>query len=383
MTKEKDPLADYFPTPEEEYAAYKKRKREKEEKEKIEKETMAHHKSDNNDFEKASSKEQNETTRDFNIYETSLPDDVCEEIDKYADPYVAYCDYMASMESDDVDNEEEDIYKPIYGDEYNLDDNEDDDMCGIQNRKGYNSEELAQRNKVAKSLVCLKKELGDDLYDPKEVQERIKHIGIYNFDPETLSLQKAVDFSRMRVASHSKITMRIYRADQDRIMSFLSDTYNMSEIAIVFHRLYYPDDYQFVNSNWNTEFDSCFNDICEGVHTFDYVDVDLDDIETWPVNDITDIDVDVEFEVNFQKALASLRQEIGNGDGTRIDIGLRIPYSQISKATTYEIRLINLLVELNYIPRVSVCIFRNDMEEDIRACVFITFLKLWPKPSRS
>ncbi|MDE6144049.1 MAG: hypothetical protein K2F94_08255, partial [Muribaculaceae bacterium] len=78
MTKEKDPLADYFPTPEEEYAAYKKRKREKEEKEKIEKETMAHHKSDNNDFEKASSKEQNETTRDFNIYETSLPDDVCE-----------------------------------------------------------------------------------------------------------------------------------------------------------------------------------------------------------------------------------------------------------------------------------------------------------------
>lgn len=31
MAKEKDPLADYFPSPEEEYSAYKKRKREKEE----------------------------------------------------------------------------------------------------------------------------------------------------------------------------------------------------------------------------------------------------------------------------------------------------------------------------------------------------------------
>lgn len=229
-------------------------------------------------------------------------------------------------------------------------------------------------NKVLKSLLDLKKELSDDIYS-EEVENRINEIGIYKVDSETLSLQEAVNFSRKRVKSFSKITMRIYEADQDAIKAFLSSTYNMSEIAVVFHGLSYPEDYQFVNSKWSAEFTED-NNISEGVHESDYRDVDLDDTETWPVHNIADIDVDVEFEINFQKALASLKKQIGNGKGTHIDVGLRIPYSQISKATTYEIRLINWLVELNYTPRVSVCIFKNDMDEDIRACAFITYLKL-------
>lgn len=229
-------------------------------------------------------------------------------------------------------------------------------------------------NKVLKLLLGLKKELGDDIYS-EEVEKRINEIGIYKIDSETLSLQKAVDFSRKRVKSFSKITMRIYEADQDKIEAFLSSTYNMSEIAVVFHGLSYPEDYQFVNGSWSAEFTED-NNISEGVHESDYRDVELDDPETWPVHNIADIDIDVEFEINFQKALASLKKQIGNGDGTHIDVGLRIPYSQISKAPTYEIRLIKLLVELNYTPRVSVCIFKNDMDEDIRACAFITYLKL-------
>lgn len=354
MAKENDPLADYFPSPEEEYSAYKKRKREKEENEKREKAKMERQDSDDDASAKATTKEGNDINRDFNVYDTSLSDDECEEINKFANPYVAYRDYMITG---DFDAEEE--------------------MSDSQPENEYNLDELAQRNKVVKSLLDLKNELGDDIYS-EEVEKRINEIGIYKIDSETLSLQKAVDFSRKRVKSYSKITMRIYQRDQDIIEDFLASTYNMSEIAVIFHRLSYPEDYQFVNSNWSAEFDEVDN-IAVGVHTEDYRDVDLDDPETWPVHNIADIDIDVEFEINFQKALASLRKQIGNGNGTHIDVvdvGLRIPYSQISKATTYEIRLIKLLVELNYIPRVSVCIFKNDMDEDIRACAFITYLKL-------
>lgn len=351
MTKEEDPLADYFPSPEGEYSAYKKRKREKEENEKREKAKMERHDSDDDASAKATAKERNDINRDFNVYDTSLSDDECEEINKFANPYVAYRDYMTTG---DFDAEEE--------------------MSDSQPENEYDLDELAQRNKVVKSLLNLKDEVGDDMYS-EEVSRRINEIGIYKVDSETLSLQKAVDFSRKRVKSYSKITMRIYQTDEDKIKEFLSSTYNMSEIAVVFHRLSYPEDYQFVNSNWSTEFSESDN-LSEGVHSEDYRDVDLDDSETWPVHNIADIDIDVEFEINFQKALASLKKQIGNGDGTHIDVGLRIPYSQISKAATYEIRLINLLVELNYTPRVSVCIFKNDMDEDIRACAFITYLKL-------
>ena len=351
MTKEEDPLADYFPSPEEEYSAYKKRKREKEENEKREKAKMERHDSDDDASAKATAKERNDINRDFNVYDTSLSDDECEEINKFANPYVAYRDYMTTG---DFDAEE--------------------DMSDSQPENEYNIDELAQRNKVVKSLLGLKSELGDDMYS-EEARWRINEIGIYKIDSETLSLQKAVDFSRKRVRSFSEITMRIYQADQDKIEAFLSSTYCMSEIAVVFHRLSYPEDYQFVNSNWSAEF-SEDNDIAVGNHTSDYCEVDLDDTDTWPVHNIANIDIDVELEINFQKALAILRKQIGNGNGTHIDVGLRIPYSQISKATTYEIRLINLLVELNYTPRVSVCIFKNDMDEDIRACAFITYLKL-------
>lgn len=349
MAKEKDPFEDYFPSSEEEYSVYKKRKREKEANEKREKAKMERQDSDDDASAKATAKEGNDINRDFNVYDTSLSDDECEEINKFANPYVAYRDYMTTG---DFDAEEE--------------------MSDSQSENEYDLHELAQRNKVVKSLLNLKDDVGDDVYS-EEVGKRIKEIGIYKIDSETFSLQKAVDFSRKRVESFSKITMRIYQADQDKIEAFLSSTYNMSEIAAVFHGLSYPEDYQFVNSNWSAEFTED-NNISEGVHESDYQDVELDDPETWPVHNIADIDV--EFEINFQKALASLKKQIGNGDGTHIDVGLRIPYSQLSKATTYEIRLIKLLVELNYTPRVSVCIFKNDMDEDIRACAFITYLKL-------
>lgn len=351
MTKEEDPLADYFPSPEEEYSAYKKRKREKEENENREKAKTEHHDSSDDASPKATAKEENDINRDFNVYDTSLSDDECEEINKFANPYAAYRDYITTG---DFDAEEE--------------------MSDSQPENEYDLDELAQRNKVVKSLLDLKNELGDDMYS-EEVRERINEIGIYKIDSETLSLQKAVDFSRKRVESFSKKTMRIYEADQDKIEAFLSSTYCMSEIAVVFHRLSYPEDYQFVNSNWSAEF-SEDNDITVGNHTSDYCEVDLDDTDTWPVRNIADIDVDVEFEINFQRALARLKDQIGNGNGTHIDVGLRIPYTLISKATTYEIRLIKLLVELNYTPRVSVCIFKNDIGEDNRACVFIKYLML-------
>ena len=236
-----------------------------------------------------------------------------------------------------------------------------------------------QNAKHLKPLFFLKEELGSDYEHTQEVDDLINEIGIYKVDNDTITLNEAVRRSRYRSLNSANVFKNLPECQEYRINGFLKSTYNMSEISAVFHKLSYPEDYQFligkddVIPSYNPGYDEC--SIAVGVHESDYREISLDDVETWPLYDAENVDVDVEFEVNFQKILNELKEEIGKcTERTRIDLGLRIPYSQISKATSFEIRLINMLIKLNYEPRVSVCIFKNDDPLIDRACAFITYM---------
>ena len=241
-----------------------------------------------------------------------------------------------------------------------------------------------QNAKHLKPLFFLKEELGSDYEHTQEVRDRINEIGIYKVDNDTITLNEAVKHSRYRNRSCSNKYHKLPERQSERIKAFLDFTYNMSEISAVFHRLSYPEDYQFLLKEDDvipSYHPYSGDDSCEvvGVHESDYLEVDLNDFETWPLYDSDNVDIDVEFEVNFQKILNDLKEKIGKcAERTRIDVGLRIPYSQISKASSFEIRLIDMLIKLNYYPRVSICIFKNDdpLIRIDRACAFLTYMFL-------
>ena len=246
--------------------------------------------------------------------------------------------------------------------------------------EGLNIEELSKTNKVVKALKELAEALGEDYEHTQELRDYIDEIGIYKVESGVITLQEAVNHSRRRV---ERICGKIQKHD-DRtaksIEEFLSSTYSMSEIGIVFHRLNYPQDYQWIEYDQFiiplTYEGSC--SIAVGVHESDYTTVDLQDYETWPLYDVNNVDIDVECEVNFQQLLKEFKENIGIGRRSidYIDVGLRIPYSQLSKASSYEIRLIDFLCQLNYTPRVSVCIFKNDNPLIDRATFFLTYISI-------
>ena len=235
-----------------------------------------------------------------------------------------------------------------------------------------------------KPLFFLREQRSNDYEDTQELKSIIDEIGIYKVDNDTITLNGAVNSSRYRNRSCSNKYHELPERQSERIKAFLDTTYNMSEISAVFHRLSYPEDYQFllkaddVIPSFHPNSGNS-SDLVVGVHEFDYCEVDLNDFETWPLYDSDDVDIDVEFEVNFQKILNDLKEKIGKCAGlTRIDVGLSIPYSQISKASSFEIRLIDMLIKLNYFPRVSVCIFKNHYPfiRFNRACASITYMVL-------
>ncbi len=239
-----------------------------------------------------------------------------------------------------------------------------------------------QNAKHLKPLFFLKEELGSDNYHPQEIEDLINEIGIYKVDNDTITLNEAVKHSRYRNRDCFKKYHELPERQSGRIKAFLDDTYVMSEISAVFHKLSYPEDYQFLKKEYDVipSFHPDSGDsscLFVGVHESDYREVDINDVETWPLYDSDNVDIDVEFEVNFQKILNDLKEKIGKcAERTRIDVGLGIPYSQISKESSFEIRLIDMLLKLNYYPRVSVCIFRNDDPLIDRACASITYMIL-------
>lgn len=271
-------------------------------------------------------------------------------------------DYSTFMEQ-----EEYNIYKNMIN-ENNLDD-------------GFNIEDLSKTNKVVKALRELLDVLGEDYEDTQELRDYINEIGIYKVDPDVITLQEAVNHSRMRV---NHIGGKIQKHDEliERIIKvFLSSTYNMSEIGIIFHPLNFPQDYQWLNNDQYkicNDYGDCYS-IGVGAHESDYTEIYLQDHETWPLYDVNNVDIDVECEVNFQQLLQEFKENIGVGRKSLdyIDAGLRIPYSQLSKASSYEIRLIDFLRQLNYTPRVTVCIFKNNDPRIDRATFFLTYIPIY------
>ena len=246
--------------------------------------------------------------------------------------------------------------------------------------KYFEMKELSNSNKPVRALLELREALGEDYEDTKELGDYINEIGIYKVDPDVITLQEAVTHSRRRV---NHIDEKVLKHDEDieeRVKAFLSYTYNMSDIGIIFHKLRYPQDYQWVNNDEDiicNNYEDCYK-INVGVHESDYREIDLHDYETWPLYDVNNVDIDVECEVNFQQLLKELKESIGIGKRSIdfIDVGLRIPYSQLSKASSYEIRLIDLLRQLNYTPRVTVGIFKNDNPLIDRAMLSLTYISI-------
>lgn len=244
-----------------------------------------------------------------------------------------------------------------------------------------NIEELSKKNKVVKALKELSEVLGEDYEYTQELIDYINEIVIYKVDPDVITLQEAVNHSRMRVGHIGGKIQKHDERTSESIMQFLSSTYNMSEIGIVFHRLNYPQDYQWIDIDWYsvpvTYEGSC--SVGVGAHESDYREIDLQDYGTWPLYDVNNVDIDVECEVNFQQLLREFKENIGVGRRSEdyIDVGLKIPYSQLSKASSYEIRMIDFLRQLNYTPRVTVCIFKNDNPLIDRATFFLTYMNIF------
>ena len=246
--------------------------------------------------------------------------------------------------------------------------------------KYFEMKELSKSNKSVKALLELREVLGEDYEDTKELREYIDEIGIYKVAPDVITLQEAVNHSRRRVNQIDEKVLKHYEDIEERVKAFLSSTYNMSEIGIIFHQLHYPQDYQWVNHDEDiicNNYEDCYT-IDVGAHEYDHREIDLQDYETWPLYDVNNVDIDVECEVNFQQLLRELGEKIGKGKISKdyIDMGLRIPYSQLSKASSYEIRLIDFLRQLNYTPRVSVCIFKNDNPLIDRATFSLTYIPI-------
>lgn len=232
-------------------------------------------------------------------------------------------------------------------------------------------EDMINPRRLHQKLLAAKELLDqyDGLYSLSEDENPLNNFDICAVDEDdledSLPLQESVYFSRRRNNRSEE-----YESDDmsHGIKEFMGMTYD-DDVAEVFHKLNYPEDYQ-----WLTRFDDVdrFAD-CIGKgfqHDIDYIE--LNDKDTWPMHDTSLLDPGVEIETHFQLILTKLEDEIGDG-GFRMDLGLRMPYSQKALLPSFEIRLIDFLVKHNVKPRVSLCLYKPGTEGS-RACIFLTYL---------
>ena len=347
MTKEKDPLADYFHDPDEEYREYKRKKRERLEREREEAQQ--------------SSNEQSEE-------EEEVCDGIIDPIGDWDSEVEAYIESDESnLESDEFNDEfiEEDE-SPFY---------EGFSRSEQEITKDY--DEQLMSNKAVLELKRLHEnmsnpEFADDVYDLEPME-------IYVVDSATESLNEAVRFSRYRRSEGS--LKKHDESNECDIKEFLDSSYTSREIEVIFHKLNYPEDYLWAADGWEIRYCEHIYDtskdgpICTGNHYNDYDKVDVEDIDTWPLYNHEIVDVDVEMELSFKKLLDELMPVIGDG-GFCMDINLQIPYSQLAKVSTFEIRLIAFLITKNIKPRVSITIRNRDADIYNKACFYLTYLKI-------
>lgn len=240
--------------------------------------------------------------------------------------------------------------------------------------------ELSQTNKTVKALLELRESLGENYEYTNELRDYINELGIYKVEPETISLQEAVKYSRQREKNGYGKNLNIDESEIRMIKDFLSTAYDRSDIGIIFHKLHYPEDYQWIKRYSHEVYKTYpdFNKVFAGGHSEDYSTVDVDDVETWPTYDVQDVDVDVECEINFQNLLEDLKIKIEKTLRSEyIDVVLYIPYLQLSKATSYEIRTVDFLRQLKLIPRVSVGVLTNSISIYDRAFFELKYLQIF------
>lgn len=378
MEKEKDPLADYFPSPEEEYSAYKKRKREKEENEKREKAKMERQDSDNQSSGDSIGEEKVEIPN-LDDNEFTLSDAEMDELDRWeqdstdADndnfPSKENCRWSLLDSAESLTQEQLTTLLRFFNqDEEALSESENDA------EKKQKFVEWLGNNKKAKSLLELKERINES-ETSEDLRDKIRELGIYAVDEETISLQHAVNFSRKRVSIGTKpAEPKIDSFSDGEIRNFLSNAYS-KEVSTVTHRLNYPNDYLWMDEDWKAIDDGT---LLQGYHGEDYSEVNLEELETWPMYDESDVDIDVEVEINFQRFLKELKSTINKDyyKSSCWDIILRIPYSQISKASAFEIRLIDFLHQQKIRARVSISIGQPEIDIEERACLYASLLKI-------
>lgn len=379
MEKEKDPLADYFPSPEEEYSAYKKRKREKEENEKREKAKMERQDSDDQSSGDSIGEEKVEipnlddkefTLSDAEMYELERWEQDSTEDDNDNFPSKENCRWSLLDSAESLTQEQLTILLRFF--------NQDEEALSVSENDAEKKQKFVEwlgNNKKAKSLLELKGRI-NETETSEDLRDKIRELGIYAVDEETISLQHAVNFSRKRKSqdhhksTESKITSNSYM----EIQMFLSNGYNC-EITTVLHQLKFPDDYWWMDKDWKVY----YYQFISGAHFSDYEEVNLDDPETWPLHDETEIDIDVEVEINFQKLLKEIDSHINDDrmyKSSQWDIILRIPYSQMSRTTAYEIRLIDFFRLRNIKARVSIVMGQSNIDLNERAFVSVDLLKM-------
>lgn len=346
MTKEKDPLADYFHDPDEEYREYRRKKRERLEREK-------------------------EDTQHA-VNEQSEEEEVCEEIidpigdlDPEVEAYIESLDL--NEDEDDFEEEEAGRARPFYE--------------GFSRSEQEIRQDFDAQLESNKTVVELK-HLHDKMSDPefKDKAYNLEHMEIYIVDSATVSLNEAVRFSRYRRSEGS--LKKHDKSNEWHIKEFLN-TLTSGENEVIFHKFNYPEDYLWADNGWEIRYcehinTSKDNPVCTGNHFCDYDEVDIEDIDTWPLYNHEIVDADVEVEISFQKLLDELVPVIGEG-GFCMDINLQIPYSQLAKVSTFEIRLIEFLISKNIKPRISITIRNKDADIYNKACFYLQYLKITKK----
>lgn len=193
----------------------------------------------------------------------------------------------------------------------------------------------------------------------------------YELKEAVLKLDEAVKFSRKRAAKNPELTLHTddrYDTMEDISDENHSEMYRDESIMTIYHELSYPEDY-----TWT-----------QGYRTFDELPIQEGCTKGWDDEELEDnhvapedIDIDVECEVNFQKALESVKECLGRFTRdkiTRADISLKIPYTQRYRATMYEIRLIDFMIRHGVQPRVSLCICRENKVMAYRSLLSMTIL---------
>ncbi len=176
----------------------------------------------------------------------------------------------------------------------------------------------------------------------------------YNVDKKVVALNVALIMSRKRNPQDSMLSL------EDRMSSlrslaeeFFSRVYS-DDIVEVLYPLSYPEDYAWVDGYYKSS-----DSVVIGCHDEDTED----NLEDNQINAGTSdwIDINTEFEVNFQKALCELRgilsQDRHYGVITNIDLVMCIPYSQKEVAVCYEIRLVDFFIEQKIRPRITICFY--------------------------